>query len=106
VITESFMVLSLPGRTLALGTNLTDPFPDVLREPADEELVILVAQFEPSPPAEDDCAASDWSDLHQRMHYISHLFRAFHLDDTLARAPFTPQQVESFREGIVPDGDL
>jgi hypothetical protein len=106
VITESFMVLSLPGRVLALGTNLTDPFPNVLREPANEELIALVSRFEPAPPANDDCAAHDWSDLHQRMHYISHLFRAFHLDDALARLPFAPQQVKSFRGGIVPDGEL
>jgi hypothetical protein len=106
VITESFMVLSLPGRVLALGTNLTDPFPNALREPANEELVALVSRFEPAPPANDDCGARDWSDVHQRMHYISHLFRAFHLDDALARSPFTPEQVGSFRRGIVPDGEL
>ena len=106
VITDSFMVLSLPGRVLALGTHLTEPFPIVLRETANEELIALVAQFEPSPPATDDCAAQDWSDLHQRMHYISHLFRAFHLDDGLARSPFTPEQVDSFQRGIVPDGKL
>jgi hypothetical protein len=106
VITESFMVLSLPGRVLALGTNLADPFPDALREPANEELIALVARFEPAPPATDDCAAHDWSDPRQRMHYISHLFRAFHLDHALASSPFTLEQVASFERGIVPDGNL
>ena len=100
------MVLSLPGRVLALGTNLADPFPDVLREPANVELIELVARFEPVPPAPDDCGALDWSDLRQRMHYISHLFRAFHLDDALTSPPFTPEQVASFERGVVPDGDL
>ena len=106
MITDSLMALSLPGRVLALGTNLADPFPDVLREPVNAELIELVAQFEPAPPAPDDCAASDWSDLHQRMHYISHLFRAFHLDDALTSPPFTPEQVASFENGVVPDRDL
>jgi len=106
VITESFMVLSLAGRVLALGTNLADPFPDVLREPANTELIALVERFEPVPPEPDDCAANDWSDLHQRMHYISHLFRAFHLDEALANPPFTPEQVESFEAGVLPDGTL
>jgi len=106
MITESFMVLSLPGRVLALGTNLADPFPDVLREPMNTELIELLARFEPAPPAPDDCAAYDWSDLHQRMHYISHLFRAFHLDVALTRPPFTPEQVASFESGVVPGGDL
>jgi hypothetical protein len=106
LITASFMVLSLPGRVLLLGANLADPFPDVLREPADSELVELVARYEPVPPALDDCAARDWSDLHQRMHYISHLFRAFHLDEALCTPPFTPEQVASFERGVVPEGDL
>jgi hypothetical protein len=105
-ITESFMVLALPGRVLALGANLADPFPDVLRAPANTDLVALVARFEPVPPAADDCAVDDWSDLHQRMHYISHLFRAFHLDAALAGPPFTAEQVASFERGVVPDGDL
>jgi hypothetical protein len=65
-----------------------------------------VSRFEPAPPANDDCGAHDWSDVHQRMHYISHLFRVFHLDDALARPPFTREQVESFRGGIVPVGEL
>jgi len=106
VITASLMVLSLPDRVLALGTNLTDPFPNVLREPANAELIALVARFEPVPPARDDCAANDWSDLNQRMHYISHLFRAFHLDETLAKPPFTPEQIASFEGGVVPNGKL
>ena len=106
MITASFMVLSLPNRVLALEANLSDPFPEVLREPGNEELVALVARFEPLPPAADDCGARDWSDLHQRMHYISHLFRAFHLDEALARPPFTPEQVERFERGIVPGGSL
>ena len=33
VITDSFMVLSLPGRVLALGTHLADEYPEALREP-------------------------------------------------------------------------
>ena len=106
VITASFMVLSLPDRVLALESNLSDPFPEVLREPGNEELVALVARFEPIPPAVDDCGAHDWSDLQQRMHYISHLFRAFHLDEALTSPPFTPEQVASFESGVVPDGDL
>jgi hypothetical protein len=105
-ITESFMVLSLPGRVLALGANLADPYPELLREPANADLRELLARFEPPPPESDDCAVRDWSDLDQRMHYISHLFCAFHEDSELARAPFTETQVASFRRGVVPDGAL
>jgi hypothetical protein len=105
-ITESFMVLALPGRVLALGTHLDDAYPDALREPADGELTELLARFEPVPPAPDDCGAREWSDLDQRMHYIVHLFCAFHLSEELSRAPFTPEQVECFGRGVVPEGEL
>jgi hypothetical protein len=106
VITESFMVLSLPGRVLALGVHLTDTYPEALDEPADAELTELLARFEPVAPAPDDCGARDWSDLHQRMHYIVHMFCAFHLNEELSRPPFTPEQVASFSRGIVPDGEV
>jgi hypothetical protein len=106
VITESFMVLSLPGRVLALGTHLTDAYPEALDEPADAELTELLARFEPVAPATDDCGARDWSDLHQRMHYIVHMFCAFYLSEQLSRPPFTPEQVASFSHGIVPDGEV
>lgn len=106
VITDSMMVLTLPGRVLALGTNLADQYPPELTDPADPELKELLARFEPVPPALDDCGARDWSDLHQRMHYIVHLFRAFQLYDQLADPPFTPEQVAGFGRGVVPAGDL
>jgi hypothetical protein len=106
LITDSFLVLSLPGRVLALGTHLTDDYPDELREPADAELTEFLARFEPAPPATDDCGARDWSELEQRMHYIVHLFRAFHLSGDLSRPPFSPEQVSSFSRGVVPDGEL
>jgi hypothetical protein len=106
IITDSLMVLSLPGRVLALSQNLADEFPEGLREPSDADLIALLAEFEPVPPARDDCGALDWSDFHQRMHYIAHLFRAFHLDKELARPPYTPEQVAAFGRGLVPEGEL
>jgi len=105
-VTDSLMVLTLPPRTLMLGTHLADPFPPDLERPEDPDLVELVGRFEPAPPAPDDCGARDWSDLAQRMHYISHLFRAFHGSEALAAPPFTAEQVERFGRGVVPTGDL
>jgi hypothetical protein len=105
-VTDALMVLTLPARVLVLGAHLDDPFPADLLEPADADLVELLARFEPVPPARDDCGARDWSELAQRMHYISHLFRAFHESESLADPPFTPDQVTSFGRGVVPSGDL
>jgi hypothetical protein len=106
VITRCFMVLTLPGAVLALGEHLDAAYPDVLQPPAHPDLEELLARFEPVAPALDDCAARDWSEFTQRMHYISHLFRAYHEQSALASAPFTPAQVDRFRAGTVPDGEL
>jgi hypothetical protein len=106
VITDSFLVLSLPGSVLALGSHLDAPYPEALRTPADAELAALLARYEPVPPALDDCGAHDWSELPQRMHYIAHLFRAFHERADLASPPFTSAQVERIRAGELPDGEL
>jgi hypothetical protein len=105
-ITDSFMVLALPGRTLALGTHLADEYPEALREPGDAELAELLARFEPAPPAPDDCGARDWAELGERMHYIVHLFRVFHLTEDLAGPPFTAEQVAALRRGDLPGGEL
>src|SRR4051812_15939609 len=106
VITDSFMVLALPGRVLALGTNLADAYPAELADPTDPELKELLARFEPVPPTVDDCGARDWSDLHQRMHYIVHLFRVFHLTEELSQAPFNEDQLASINRGVIPEGKL
>jgi hypothetical protein len=106
VITDSFMVLALPGRVLALGTNLSDAYPAELAEPDEPELAEFLARFEPAPPAPDDCGARDWSDLHERMHYIVHLFRVFHLSEQLSQPPFTSEEVASISHGVIPEGEL
>jgi hypothetical protein len=101
VITESLMVLTLPGVVLWLGRHL-----EASGEVVDPELRELMERYEPVPPAADDCGAHDWSVLDQRMHYLVHLFRAYHAEEALASPPFTPAQVERILAGDVPDGEL
>jgi len=74
IITRSLMVMSLPGRVLALGANMDEPFPELLRELHDADLTALVSRFEPAAPAPDVTGARDWSVFDERMHYIAHLF--------------------------------
>lgn len=106
VITQSLMVLSLPGRVLWLGSHLSDPYPEALRELADEELAMLIGRFEPHPPESDDSGARDWAVLEQRMHFIVHLFRAWHEQPDLSRPPYTPAQLSLISAGVIPDGAL
>jgi hypothetical protein len=106
VITANLMVLALPGRVLLLNAHLADVYPPELAEPAEPELIELLARFEPVPPAADDCGARDWSDFDQRMHYIVHLFRVVQLTEQLADPPFTPEQIASIERGQIPGGEL
>jgi hypothetical protein len=99
LITRSLMVLAVPGRILALGAALDDPYPDSLRELTDAELTALVARF-------DGPVTEDWSVFEQRMRYIVRLFRCFQEQPSLDDPPFTPAQVELLLAGTIPDGDL
>jgi hypothetical protein len=106
-ITECLMVIALPGRPpLQLGAHLDQPFAASLQHAADAEFLQLVARYEPGEGAPDDCGASDWSLLPQRMHYISHLFRCFHDLPGLFEPPFTAQQTRKLQDGLIPDGIL
>jgi len=105
-VTESMMVLTLPHIVLPLGDSVYAPVPSLLGPPAQPFLEPFVTEYDPCPPGGTSCGAKDWCDLRQRMHYIVHLFRAYAVDPSLLSRPFTPQQVSSFRAGVVPDGDL
>jgi hypothetical protein len=103
IITNALMVMSLPGRVLSLGADMDEPYPELLRELRDADLVALLGRFDTGVPG---TAARDWSDFDQRMRYIAALFRAFHVHEDLLGPPFTAQQVAAFTAGTVPDGDL
>jgi len=110
VVTHALMVLAVPGSndeytSLALGRDLLAPVPPSLAA-SHVFLETFVKVYDPCPPGGTECGAKDWCDLPQRMHYIVHLFRAYADTASLFGPPFTPQQVASFRSGIVPEGEL
>lgn len=105
-ITDSLMVLKLPGTVLALGRHLDAPFPEALLRLTDSTLVEFCGRYEPSGGDCVDCGARDWADLSQRMHYIVHLFRAYLLDSGMMQSPFNPTQTELLRLGEIPGGEL
>lgn len=106
IVSEALMVLRMPDRTLSLGTNLDAPVPAALGVLDEPELVKLVGEIEPSGPACEACGAEDWANLNERIHYILHLFRAFHAATILFDAPFSVEQVHAFEAGRIPPGRL
>jgi hypothetical protein len=107
VITERLMVLSLPPDVvLSLGRDLDETVPPVLAGARLPELAAFVSRYDPCGPGEAACAAQDWCNLRERMHYILHLFRAYQEHAALLSPPFTDDQVRAFGRGTVPDGVL
>ena len=106
VVTECMMVLTLPNHVLSLGQNLDAAVPDVFTGATPRALAEFVKDHDPCTPGTSNCAADDWCDLRQRMHYIVHLFRAYAIEPSLFSQPFTADQVARFRAGVVPEGDL
>jgi len=110
VVTQALMVLAVPGAnggytSLALGQDLATPVPKALAAPS-PLLEAFVTEYDPCPPGGTQCAAKDWCDLRQRMHYIVHLFRAYAETAAMFSAPFTPDQIASIKAHIIPEGEL
>ena len=101
IVTQGFMTLKLPATRLQLGRDIDRTIPScfnaVERDP-------FLLQFSSAGHGGD--GAEDWSDLLQRMRYISRLFRCFHEDRDLFTAPLTAGQCARLLEGRLPRGTL
>jgi hypothetical protein len=106
VVTETMMVLALPTGVLALGRNLEAPLPAIFQGSPHPVLALFINEYDPCPVGVSQCAADDWCNLRQRMHYILHLFRAYAEEPRLWVPPFTTDETSSFRAGTVPLGEL
>lgn len=106
LLTESFITLSLPGGVVHLGRDLQGDFPESLLNPTTAELLEILDRFKPVSNDPDGSGADDWSVLDQRMILITRLFRSRHEHRELFGAPFTPEQVQAFEAGRLPDGEF
>lgn len=103
VITEHLMTLELsPGRQLWLGRDLTGEFPTVLQTIINPDLRVLLARVDLTPDSPVGSAPADWSELPDRIHYITDMFRTYQLDRDLFAAPFTAEQTATLKAGQRP----
>jgi hypothetical protein len=101
IVTQGFMTLQLPKTRLQLGRDIDRVIPSCFdRVKADPFLL----EFSMAGFGGD--GAENWSDLPQRMRYISRLFRCFHEDGELLSAPFTTTQCADLLNGKLPKGTL
>ncbi|GAA0220609.1 hypothetical protein GCM10010492_18360 [Saccharothrix mutabilis subsp. mutabilis] len=105
-VTRHLMTLALPDELLDLSTDLDAPFPPLLVELSDPDLLDLLTRVDPTPDSLRDTAAGDWSDLPDRMHYIADMFRCHAERATLQNPPFTDDQVAAMYDGRLPTGRL
>jgi len=107
VITEIMMTITLPSSVLLrLGQDLTAGFPESLKRVTNPELTLILEKYDPTPDSLVESGAMDWADLPDRLHFIIDLFRCYQEDQRLFEAPFTPEQVQAFKDGRLPLGEL
>ena len=107
IVTEAMMTIELPGgKLLRLGLDLDAPYPALLRELTNSDLLALLAQIDPIPDSTKDSGAKYWGDLSDRMHFITEMFRCFQTAQDLSDSPFTPEQSSALNVGHLPEGEL
>ena len=85
------------------------PFPESLRSLSNRELVEFLTGpdgWDVRDPDRSGHGAQDWTKIRERMRYIVNLFRALHLDASVWKAPYDPDQLASVAQGRLPTGSL
>lgn len=106
-LTAHLMTLTLPpDLRLSLGRDLNKTYPAPLLRLSCAGLLTMLSKIDPTPDSVAQSGAIDWADLPDRMHFITDLFRCYHLDPVMYSEAFTPQQVEIMKAGKLPSGRL
>ncbi|WP_146010916.1 hypothetical protein [Siphonobacter sp. BAB-5405] len=107
LITSHLLTLTVPPNVrLRLGQDLTSLFPENLRSLSNERLRILLAQIDPTLDSVRESGALDWANLPERLQFIADFFRCYQESVELLEAPFTVLQVQTLKQGRVPQGRL
>lgn len=108
--TRYLMTLTLPGgQVLNLSQDVpvgARPFPEVLNPLEYAELKRLVSTYDPNLESLKGSGARNWTEIANRMAFISDLFRSRQQDTTLFEQPFTEAQLAALIQGKVPAGPL
>ena len=109
--TDYLTTLPVPGEVLKLGRDVPSlpgqpMFPLPLQQLRNADLVLFLRQHDRTPDTTAGSAATDWSRLADRVHFIMDFFRARQQQPTLYWAPFTVEQCRAILDGRIPAGPL
>ncbi len=87
-LTAHMMELDFPqGARLPLGKDLQAHFPASLQQISHPELLALLDKIDPTPNDLAQTGATDWADLHDRLHFIADMFRSYQERKELLELP-------------------
>ncbi|HVE87901.1 MAG TPA: hypothetical protein VND93_33815, partial [Myxococcales bacterium] len=96
--TSQLMTLETPSGTLKLGQDVPRGFPADLKTIDNPDLKALLAKVDRTPDTTRGSAAGDWSNVGDRMNFVTDLFRAYSQDPNLFKPPF-PGRTGSYSKG-------
>ena len=85
---------------------LTTQFPLNLQQLSNADLTELLTHIDPTANSVLESGAIDWSDLNERMHFITDMFRCYHESGDLFDEAFSAAQLEVLKQGKIPQGRL
>jgi len=107
ILTAHLMTITLPpNNRLQLSRDLALQFPKDLKQLANQDLLALLAQIDPTVNSVLESGATDWADLHERMHFIADMFRCYHTSKELFEPAFSTEQQVALKNGRLPGGIL
>jgi len=107
ILTAHLMTITLPpDNLLHLSKDLVIQFPVDLQQLTNVDLLALLTQIDPTKDSVLQSGATDWADLHERMHFITDMFRCYHESKDLFDTAFSTEQIEAIKNGSIPVGRL
>ena len=107
ILTAHLMTITLPpDNLLHLSQDLVIQFPVDLQQLTNTDLLALLTQIDPTKDSVLESGATDWADLHERMHFIADMFRCYHESKDLFDTAFSTEQTEAIKNGSIPAGRL
>ena len=105
VITDRLMSIEMPnGQVLRLGSDVPAAFPPSLARVTVPAVAAQLVELDLTPGTTRGSGTVDWSNLADRMHYLTDFFRCYQEDESLFAPPFADADLQAIQAGDLPGG--